>query len=65
MIVSEKSYQNNSDYVQFVIKNRFEVDKKGIISSKKWLIQVIISIIVLTRSSERIFNPMRYTGYTV
>ena len=29
---------------------------------KKLEIQVIISMIILTRSSERIFNPMRYTG---
>ena len=29
---------------------------------KKLEIQVIVFIILLTRSSERIFNPMRYAG---
>ena len=37
MIVSEKSYQNNSDYLQFLFKKRFEVNKKGIISSEKMI----------------------------
>ena len=31
---------------------------------KKWEIQVIVFIIRLTYSSEKNFNPMRYTGYT-
>ena len=35
MIVSEKSYQNISDYIQFLLKERFEFIKKGIISSEK------------------------------
>ena len=30
---------------------------------KKWKIQVIITKIMLTGFSERIYNPMRYTGY--
>ena len=29
---------------------------------KTWEIQVILFLIMLTRASERIFNPMRYTG---
>ena len=29
---------------------------------KKWEIQIIVYIIMLTRFSKRIFNPMRYTG---
>ena len=29
---------------------------------KKFKVQVIITIILLTSSSERIFNPSRYTG---
>ena len=39
-----------------IMKNRFFV-------VKKWEIQVIISMILLTPSSKRIFNPMRYTGW--
>ena len=35
MIASEKSHQNLSDYIQFLFKNRFEANKKQIISSKK------------------------------
>ena len=35
MIVSEKSYQNLSEYNQFLIKKRFEVKKKEIITSGK------------------------------
>ena len=38
------------------MKNRF-------FQLKKWEIQVIIFIIMLTRSSKRIFNPMHYTGF--
>ena len=29
---------------------------------KKWEFQIIVFMITLTRSSERIYNPMRYTG---
>ena len=35
MILSEKSHKNISDYIQFLIKNIFEVNKKWIISSEK------------------------------
>ena len=45
------------------IKKRLKVNKKSFSSSeKKRNSEVIISIIKLTRSSEMIFNPMRYTG---
>ena len=37
------------------------IKKYGSFLMNKWETQVIISIIVLTRSSERIFNPSRYT----
>ena len=37
MIASEKSHQNLSDYNQFLFKNRFEANKKQIISSKKMI----------------------------
>ena len=36
----------------------------GLFLVKKWEIQVIMSMIMLTRSSERIFNPNHYTGST-
>ena len=58
MIVSEKSRQNLSDYIQLLFKITFEFNKKGIIYSEK----IKNSMIMLTRSSERIFNPSRYTG---
>ena len=36
MIVSEKSHQNLSDKIyQFLFKKKFELNKKGIISSEK------------------------------
>ena len=35
MIISEKSYQNLSDYIQFLLKKLLEFNKKGIISSEK------------------------------
>ena len=35
MIVSEKSHQNRSDYIQFLSKKIYKFTKKGIISSKK------------------------------
>jgi len=62
MIASEKSHQNLSDYNQFLFEKSFEIDKNQIFLSKKLEIQVIAFIIMLTRSSQRIFNPMRYTG---
>ena len=63
MIESEKSHQNISDYIQILLKKRFELNnKKGLIIVKKGEISVIITIIMLTRSSDRIFNPSCYTG---
>ena len=63
MITSEKSHQNLSDYNQFLLKKRFEVDTKtNFLYWKNREIQVMIFMIKFTRSSERIFNPMRYTG---
>ena len=38
------------------------IKKKVLFLMKKLEIQVIISIVILTRSSERVFNPSRYTG---
>ena len=35
MIVSENSHPDLSDYIQFLFEKRFEVNKKGIISSPK------------------------------
>ena len=39
--------------------------KKQIFKVKKWDIQVIVIMIMLTHSAEMIFNPMRYTGIHV
>ena len=63
LIVSEKSHQNQSDYIQFLLKKKIHSMKKWIISSeKKREIQLIICKIMLTHSSERIFNPSHYNG---
>ena len=78
MISSEKSHQNLLDYNEFLFKKDLKLMKnekfrwksgKGStfqvlfqVLVEKWEIQVIVSMIMLTRSSERIFNPMRYTG---
>ena len=35
MAASEISHQNLSDYIQFLFEKRFDVNKKGIISSEK------------------------------
>ena len=35
MIISEKPYQNLSEYIQFLFKKIFELNKKGIISGEK------------------------------
>ena len=67
MIPSEKPHQNLCENNLFLFKKRFEVIKNKFIQVKKLEIQVIVFIIMLTRSSERILNPMRYAGliYTV
>ena len=63
MSVSEKSHTNLSGYIQFLFKKIFEFYKKGdFFAVKKGEIQIIITMIMITRSSERIFNPSRYTG---
>ena len=44
------------------IQKRFEVNKKRFFLVKKWNILVIVFMIMLTCSSKRNFNQMRYTG---
>ena len=56
MIVSENFV--SSSY----LKRYLKLIKNGLFIVKKWGIQVIISMIMPTRFSERIFNPMRYAG---
>ena len=63
MIALENSHQNMSDYNQSLSEIFFEVNKKQIfLGMKKWEIKIILYMVMFTRSSERIFNPMRYTG---
>ena len=57
-ILSEKSYQNLSDPIQFVYKKVFNLIKKDYFYWKKWEIQIITSKTMLTRSSSRMFNQM-------
>ena len=60
MIVSEKSHQN---IFSFYFKKLNKI-KKGIISNEKMIHSAnYIHMIMFTRSSVRIFNPTRYTGY--
>ena len=54
MIASEKSHRNRKKDLK-LIKNAFFLVKNQII-------QVIVFMIMFTRPSERIFNPMSYTG---
>ena len=49
-------------YPVFVFKKLIQW-KKGLFLLKKWLIQVIITMIMFSRSSEKIFNQSRYTSY--
>ena len=65
MIASEKSHQNLSDYNQFLFKKDLKLTKNRFFLVKKWVIVVTVFMIMLSRSSERIFNPMRYTGINV
>ena len=51
----------NQNISSFYLEKYFNLIKKEIISSEKWEILVIISMFMLTRSSERIFTPSRYT----
>ena len=62
MITLEKLHQNLLDYNPILFKKIFEVNKKIKILVKKGQIQVILFMIMLTRSLKTIFNPMRYTG---
>ena len=64
MIVLENSQQNLSEYIQFLFKKIFELNKKGIISGEKMRNSGNYNYDYLTRSSERIFNPCRYSGYS-
>ena len=62
IIASEKLHENLSNYNQFLLKKKkFEVKKRYFLV-KKLEIKVIVFMIMLTHSSERIFNTMRYTG---
>ena len=61
MKVSEKSHQNISDYIKFLFKKIFEVNKNRFILMKT----LDIKVIILTRPSERGFSPMRFTGYNL
>ena len=63
MIASEKSHQNISEYSQILLKKYMKLIKKKIVQVKKREIKIIGFMIMLTRSSEGIFNPMHYTDY--
>ena len=58
--IEKKKTSNLSDYNHFIFKNRFKVNK--LFSSEKLRYSDNCILIMLPRSSERIFNPMRYTG---
>ena len=60
MIASEKSHQNLSDNIQFLLKKDFNLIRKDIISSEK-----IRNSVMFTCSPEIIFNPSRYTGIMI
>ena len=67
MIVSEKITSKPIQLYQIFIQKTFEFNEKGIISCEKTRISgkyiyIYIYMVMLTRSSERIFNPTRYTG---
>ena len=54
-----KTYQTTTS---FYLKKKLKLIKTIFFPVKKWKIQVILFMNMLTRSSERIFNPMRYSG---
>ena len=57
--IEKKTHKNLSDYNQFLLKKRFEFKKKNYLVKKRE-IQVIVFMINITRSSERIsFNLIR------
>ena len=49
-------------YPVFTKKKDFNLIREGLFLVKKREFQIIITMIMLTRSSERIYNPSRYTG---
>ena len=53
MVESEKSHQISSDDNQIIFKNVFEVNKSRFFLVKKLEIQIIVSMIMLSRSFER------------
>ena len=59
--MDKKTHQNLSND-NYHFKKIFEVDKKQIFSSEKRN-SGNCTLVMLTRSSERIFNPMLYTIY--
>ena len=61
MIVSKKSLEVLSEYVEILFLKVLNFIKNELFLVKKWEIEVIISMILLTRSSERILNSDRYT----
>ena len=63
MIASEKSHSNLSDYNELLLKKKdLKLIKNRYSLAKKSETQVIVFMIMLTRSSEKIFDSMRYTG---
>ena len=58
-----KNLSDNSQ--QCLFKNIFGVNKNRFFLVKKLYIQVNVFMIMLTCSSERIFNSMHYTGYII
>ena len=65
MIASKKTQQNTSGCNPFLFEKGFKLNKKLTFLVKHWEIQVIVSIFMLTRFSQMIFNPMRNTGIFV
>ena len=51
------------NFIQFLFKKYLKLIKNWFFLVKKIEIQVIAFMSMLTRSSERIFNPMRDTGF--
>ena len=52
-----------SSVTSFFSKKYLKLVKNRLFLVKKLEIQVIVLMNMLTRSSETIFNPMRYSGY--
>ena len=58
-----KSHQHLSDYIHFCIQKDLKLIKDRFFLGEKWEIQLIISMTMLTRSSEIFFNPMPFSGH--